>query len=119
MEFRYQLRRALMLQAIISFLIVLLASQAIAAETCIASWYGAESGPRTASGERFHADGISCAHKMRPLGSVVTVTHLGSGRSISCRINDRGPYVRGRCIDLSRGAARALGMGGLARVRVD
>lgn len=89
------------------------------AETCTASWYGRESGPRTASGERFRPDGISCAHKTRPFGQVVTVTHLGSGRSIRCRINDRGPFVRGRCIDLSAGAARALGLGGIASVTVE
>ncbi|WP_439392308.1 septal ring lytic transglycosylase RlpA family protein [Bradyrhizobium sp. PMVTL-01] len=89
------------------------------AETCIASWYGRESGPRTASGERFNPEGISCAHRTRSFGSIATVTHLGSGRSISCRINDRGPFVRGRCIDLSHGAARALGMSGTARVRVE
>lgn len=89
------------------------------AETCIASWYGSESGNRTASGERFHPEGISCAHKTRKLGSTVTVTMLQTGRSISCRINDRGPYVRGRCIDLSHGAARALGMGGTALVSVE
>lgn len=89
------------------------------AETCIASWYGAESGPKTASGERFQPEGISCAHKTRPFGSVVTVTRLDNGRSISCRINDRGPFIKGRCIDLSHGAAMALGMAGIARVRVD
>lgn len=89
------------------------------AETCIASWYGRESGPRTASGERFHPDGISCAHKTRPFGQVVTITHLGTGRQVRCRINDRGPFVRGRCIDLSAGAARAIGLGGTARVRVE
>ena len=89
------------------------------AETCIASWYGTESGPRTASGERFHPEGISCAHKSRSFGSVVIVTHLGSGHSIRCRVNDRGPFVKGRCIDLSHGAARALGMTGTARVLVE
>lgn len=88
------------------------------AEICIASWYGRESGPRTASGERFRPEGVSCAHKTRPFGSVVTVTLLSTGRSIACRINDRGPFVRGRCIDLSHGAARAVGMAGTARVSV-
>lgn len=88
------------------------------AETCTASWYGAESGKRTANGERFRPEGISCAHKTRPFGSVVTVTLLATGRAIACRINDRGPFVRGRCIDLSHGAARALGMGGTAKVSV-
>jgi len=91
------------------------------AETCIASWYGRESGPRTSSGERFNPDGVSCAHKTRPFGSVVSVTHLASGRSIACRVNDRGPFVRGRCVDLSHGAAIALGIAGagVARVRVE
>lgn len=89
------------------------------AETCVASWYGNESGPRTANGERFRIDGMTCAHKTRPFGQVVTVTRIDNGRSIACRVNDRGPFIRGRCVDLSRGAARALGMGGLARVRVD
>jgi rare lipoprotein A len=89
------------------------------AETCIASWYGRESGKWTASGERFRPEGISCAHKTRRLGSIVTVTDLRTGRSISCRVNDRGPFVRGRCIDLSHGAARALGMSGTARVSVE
>lgn len=89
------------------------------AETCIASWYGAESGRQTASGERFRPEGISCAHKHLAFGTVARVTDLATGRSIACRINDRGPFVRGRCIDLSHGAARALGMGGLARVRIE
>lgn len=89
------------------------------AETCIASWYGQESGPKTASGERFNEKAMTCAHKTRPFGQIVTVTRLDNGHSIRCRINDRGPFVKGRCIDLSKGAARALGMGGLARVRVE
>lgn len=89
------------------------------AETCIASWYGRESGPNTASGERFNENAMTCAHKTRPFGQIVTVTRLDNGHSIRCRINDRGPFVKGRCIDLSKGAARALGMGGLARVRVE
>ena len=89
------------------------------AETCVASWYGRESGPRTANGERFDPSGISCAHKTRPFGSIVIVTHLGTGRAVSCRVNDRGPFVKGRCIDLSHGAAKALGLAGIARVRVE
>lgn len=88
------------------------------AEICIASWYGAESGPRTANGERFIPAGVSCAHKTRAFGAVVTVTDLASGRQIACRINDRGPFVQGRCIDLSLGAARALGIAGRGTARV-
>lgn len=104
---------------IVVILMLFAAVPANASETCIASWYGAESGPRTASGERFHPEGISCAHKTRAFGSVLTVTELRSGRSIQCRVNDRGPFILGRCVDLSRGAARALGMAGTARVRVE
>lgn len=99
-------------------LILLLATPAHA-ETCTASWYGAESGRQTASGERFRPEGISCAHRTRAFGSTVTVTDLRSHRSIRCRINDRGPFVRGRCIDLSHGAARGLGMDGTAKVSVE
>jgi len=62
---------------------------------------------------------MTCAHRTRPFGSTVTVTYRGT--SIRCRINDRGPFVRGRVIDLSRGAARALGMmsAGVVRVSVE
>lgn len=102
-----------------SIAILLLLATPARAETCIASWYGAESGPQTASGERFHPEGISCAHRTKPFGSVLTVTDLHSGRSIQCRVNDRGPFVRGRCVDLSHGAARQLGMGGTAKVSVE
>lgn len=89
------------------------------AEFGIASTYGRESGPHTASGERFEPNGMTCAHKTRPFGSVATVTLLASGRSVTCRINDRGPFVRGRIIDLSTGAARKLGLSGIAKVRVE
>lgn len=104
---------------VLSFALVCAALPAVHAETCIASTYGRESGPHTASGERFNPDHISCAHKTRPFGSVVTVTLLSTGRSISCRVNDRGPFVRGRCIDLSTAAARVLGMNGIAKVKVE
>lgn len=92
------------------------------AETCIASQYGVGDGyhgKRTASGERFNTHALTAAHKTRRFGSHVTVTNLANGRSITVRITDRGPFVRGRCIDLSNAAARAIGMGGTATVRVD
>ncbi len=76
-------------------------------------------GRTTANGERFNQNAMTAAHKYLPFGTRVRVTNLRSGRSIVVRINDRGPYVGGRIIDLSRGAARALGMGGTASVRVD
>jgi rare lipoprotein A len=88
------------------------------AETCIASHYGYNGG-RTASGERMNPSEMTAAHRTRSFGSQVTVTSQSSGRSIAVRINDRGPFVRGRCIDLSTGAARALGMADLEKVSVD
>lgn len=91
------------------------------AETCIASQYGVGDGyhgKRTASGERFNTYALTAAHRTRGFGSAVTVTNLSNGRTVRVRISDRGPWVKGRCIDLSRAAANAIGMGGLARVSV-
>jgi len=85
------------------------------AETCIASHYGYSRG-RTASGERMNPSEMTAAHRTRSFGSQVTVTSQSSGRSVTVRVNDRGPFVKGRCIDLSTGAARALGMVGLEMV---
>jgi len=85
------------------------------AETCIASHYG-YSGGRTASGERMNPGAMTAAHRTRSFGSQVTVTSHSSGRSVTVRVNDRGPFVKGRCIDVSTGAARALGMAGLEKV---
>lgn len=73
-------------------------------------------GQQTASGERFRPDGLTAAHRSLPLGSRVQVTNARNGRSVVVRINDRGPYVGGRIIDLSRGAARAIGVSGLGHV---
>ena len=79
----------------------------------------AESGLASYYGGRGHPGEMTCAHRTRPFGSIVTVTH--AGRSIQCRINDRGPFVRGRVIDVSVSAARALGMmrSGVVLVSVD
>jgi rare lipoprotein A len=90
-------------------------------ETGIASWYGDEfAGRLTANGEIFDPDVISAAHKTLPMPSVVRVINLDNGRALVVRINDRGPFVAGRIIDLSREAARVLGFQkkGIARVRV-
>jgi len=87
----------------------------------MASWYGPGfDGRLTASGEVFDADSITAAHPRLPFGTLVRVVNLDNGREIVVRINDRGPFVNGRIIDLSRAAARALGMmrAGLARVRL-
>jgi rare lipoprotein A len=76
-------------------------------------------GRRVASGARFDPDGMTAAHRTLPFGTRVHVTDLNSGRSVDVTINDRGPFVRGRVLDLSRGAAQALGMmaRGVTRIR--
>ena len=79
-----------------------------------ASWYGPRfHGRRTASGERYDQQAMTAAHKTLPFGSLVRVRSLVTGKEIDVRINDRGPFVRGRVIDVSRAAAEALGMMGL------
>lgn len=90
-------------------------------ETGLASWYGPQhAGRPTANGEAFRMNGISAAHRTLPLPSYAEVTALATGRRILVRINDRGPFAPGRIIDLSRGAARLLGIerDGVAPVRV-
>ena len=87
----------------------------------IASWYGDQFHNRTtANGEVFDMDEVSAAHKTLPLPCIVEVTDLDSGKKIRVRVNDRGPFVDGRIIDLSKGAARKLGtyQKGVAWVRV-
>lgn len=91
-------------------------------ETGIASWYGPNfHGKPTANGEIFDMNEVSAAHRTLPLPSVVRVTNLDNGRSLDMRVNDRGPFARGRIIDVSRRAAQLLGFyrQGIARVRVD
>jgi rare lipoprotein A len=87
------------------------------AECGIASTYS--SGTQTANGERYNHMGVSAAHKTLPFGTRVVVRNQRTGRSITVRINDRGPFIAGRIIDLSTGAKNALGMGGLAPVCLD
>ena len=80
-------------------------------EVGIASWYGPGfDGNLTANGEVYDMDGISAAHKTLPFGTVVRVVEFSTGKSIIVRINDRGPFIEGRIIDLSKGAARELGI---------
>jgi rare lipoprotein A len=74
------------------------------------------SGERTANGEFASAGGMTAAHRSLPFGTMVRVTNSASGRSVVVRINDRGPFVRGRVIDLTPAAARAIGSSGLAHV---
>ena len=96
-------------------------SSILHAETCTASQYGVGDGyhgKRTASGERFNTHALTAAHRTKRFGSHATVTNSSNGRSVSVRITDRGPFVKGRCIDLSHAAAISIGMGGTARVTV-
>jgi rare lipoprotein A len=82
-----------------------------------ASFY--ENGSATASGERFNADELTAAHRTLPFGTRVRVTNHSNGRSVVVRINDRGPFVHGRIIDVTPAAAHELGMSGLAPVTVE
>ena len=85
------------------------------AQTGIASVY---SGGRTANGERAAANHLTAAHRSLPFGTMVKVTNRRTGHSVVVRINDRGPFVRGRVIDVTPAAARALGFSGLAPVEL-
>ena len=107
--------RVTMIRPICAVLALTCLSVPAFAETCIASRYG-YSGGKTASGERMNPNAMTAAHRARPFGSHVTVTSHSTGRSVTVRINDRGPFVKGRCIDLSTGAARVLGFAGVTRV---
>jgi len=80
----------------------------------IASWYALHT--RTASGERMNPKAMTAAHRSLPFGTKVKVTDVHTGKTIHVRINDRGPFVRGRIIDLSRAAARRLGIDGVGKV---
>jgi rare lipoprotein A len=82
----------------------------------MASYYGNESGSRTASGQRMNASAMTCAHRSLPFGTKLRVTH--GGRSVIVTVNDRGPFIRGRVLDLSTGAARVIGLTGAGVGRV-
>lgn len=82
-----------------------------------ASWYSLRS--RTASGEMMNPAALTAAHKTLPLGSLVKVTNLSNGKAVVVRINDRGPFIRGRLIDLSKGAAEKLGFIGAGHTKVE
>ena len=96
---------------------LLIGSFSARAESGIASFYGGKHhGGPTASGERYNQNAMTCAHRTARFGTKLTVTYRG--RSIECRVNDRGPFVRGRVIDVSIAAARELGMIGAGLVKV-
>jgi len=85
----------------------------------MASYYGNESGSKTASGQRFNQNAMTAAHRTLPFGTKLRVTH--GTRSVVVTINDRGPFIRGRVLDLSTGAARAVGLtsAGVGRVTAE
>lgn len=96
--------------------VFLFVAPASAASSGFASYY--KSGHRTANGERFNPHGLTAAHRSLPFGTKVKVTNLRTGKSVVVRINDRGPFIKGRVIDLSLGAARVIGLtaSGVAKV---
>lgn len=90
---------------------VLVSQQVVSSQYGLASWYGPGfAGRRSASGEIFDPNQLTAAHKTLPFGTIVRVTNVNNGRSVVVRINDRGPYVGNRVIDLSAAAANAIGM---------
>lgn len=94
----------------------------VSAQQGKASYYGTRHhGRKTASGERFNKNALTAAHRTLPFGSLVRVINLNNNKSIVVRINDRGPYAKGRIIDLSEQAAREINMirAGVAQVRVE
>ena len=95
------------------------ATQSDQPTTVIASYY--YHGHTTANGEKFKPDGLTAAHKTLPFGTKVKVTNTHNDKSVVVRINDRGPFIKGRTIDLSRGAAKEIGMikTGVARVTLE
>ena len=112
--------RTCRIHALATAVLVMLATIAPsqAAQTGLASYY--KHGKRTANGERFDPMGFTAAHRTLPFGTRVLVTDIKTGKSVIVRINDRGPHQRGRLIDLSLGAAKAVGLtrSGVARVRI-
>jgi rare lipoprotein A len=96
------------------------AAEAVSKQTGMASWYGKEC-RKTASGERYDPSSLTAAHRTLPFGTTVRVTTVKTQRSVVLRINNRGPFRKGRVIDVSRAAAQQLGMigSGVARVEVE
>ena len=111
-------RNSLMKRVVAAILVIstIVAPTIASAQSGIASVY--TEGP-TATGERVVASGMTAAHRTLPFGTMVQVTNTSNGRSVVVRINDRGPFVKGPIIDLTPGAAHAIGCSGLASVTVD
>jgi rare lipoprotein A len=104
---------------LIAAFLLLAAVMPASAHPCVASHYGVGDGyggKRTASGERMNPHAMTAAHRTLPFGTLLRVCHRGC---VTVRVTDRGPFVRGRCLDLSYGAARAIGLGGTGRVTLE
>ena len=104
------------------FLFAVIVFPASTEETGYASWYGGKfQGRKTANGEIFDTNQLTAAHKTLPFGSIVKVLNLENGKTVTVRINDRGPFIEGRIIDLSRAAAEEIGMlgTGIAMVKLE
>lgn len=111
------LSRSVLIAAAITSLVALSPLQAFAANGCGgASWYALYS--RTASGERMNPTTFTAAHKSLPFGSKVKVTNRNNGKTVVVRINDRGPFIKGRVLDLSKAAAADIGMVGSGTAKV-
>jgi rare lipoprotein A len=114
------MKRILAALSMCAFLMPILIHSSTPAEAQVgmASYY--KSGRKTANGERFNPNGFTAAHRSLKFGTRVRVTNLKTGRSVVVRINDRGPFISGRIIDLAYGAAKAVGLhnSGVAKVRV-
>jgi rare lipoprotein A len=110
------------MRRLIAVLVFCLLNIPVLAEDCVASVYAvgdsSQPGTKTASGIPLDDNAMTAAHKSLPFGSKVKVTNKKSGDAVTVTITDRGPYVKGRCIDLSKAGARALGFAGLVPVSV-
>ena len=103
----------------VAFILIIFSTPVLAGQT-VATWYGQEhAGKRTASGETFNPNGLTAAHRSLPFGTCLRVSNPKTGRSVSVRVNDRGPFTKGVLLDLSHGAARAIGMRSTQSVSVD
>ena len=110
------------MRRLIAALVFCLLNIQVRAEECVASVYGvgdsSQRGTKTASGIPLNDDDMTAAHKSLPFGSKVKVTNKKNGHAVTVTITDRGPYVKGRCIDLSKAGAGAIGFAGLTPVNV-
>lgn len=87
--------------------------------TGMASWYGKQHhGRKTASGVKFNMNGLTSAHKTMPFGTMIQVTNLSNGLSVIVKVTDRGPFIKGRILDLSKKAAETIKMDGVAKVKI-